>query len=747
FMQAADVYARVALMPLLRHRVEIKQVSLKQPVVHIIRNQRGELNVSSIGKKSATGQAAALVRSAPPATAMPPLKGAPLAQAQPQGQQSAGAGLLGEVSVSSLTVEDGTIVYQDAGAAPVTVSAVNLDVENLGVSTPVDIKLSLAALGTDKNVSLTGRVGPLITNGAIDMAAIPLAVSLELGPFTMAELKAVPQIAKALPPELKFTKPVIASIKLNGTTQAIAFNLVADLTGNQVVYTGVFDKPAGVPLELVAAGTRKDSGTAPQTEIQNATLTLADLNLKASQIQLGPNPGARLDSNRFDLASMGKMLVALSKYNASGEAEIHALLKVVQKQPEVNGVVTLASVTVAPPGKRAIIGGMSGDIKMAGKSAVAGPLTFNLGSGHGKLLVNAQSLDPISATYDFSADVVKPAELTANPKPESAADHMNQLAVKGTVKGSTSAPVVTAMVTSPSGMAQNIAYRNLAVDATYGGETLTISSLKLAAFSGTLDGNARATLGAEPVFNVGLNLHGIDLQQALISQKSKAAGTVRGLLTGRARVAGRGNTFDKIKPTLSGNGQMSVANGKLIGVNIGAQAMRKVQGVPGIDSLITPSIVARHPALFNSPDTDLSELGMTFTIQGPKIISHDIKAATPDYSALADGWFDLDKNIDMQAHLLLSQELSREIMAEKKNVVYLANDQKQVDIPVRISGKLPKPSVQPDIQFLAQRAAGHLMQKKAGKFLDKYMGGGNSKNGSGSSGSNPLGGALNKLFH
>ena len=61
--------------------------------------------------------------------------------------------------------------YQDAGTAPVTVSAVNLDVENPGVSTPIDIKLTLAALGTAKNLSLTGKVGPLLTNGVIDMNA------------------------------------------------------------------------------------------------------------------------------------------------------------------------------------------------------------------------------------------------------------------------------------------------------------------------------------------------------------------------------------------------------------------------------------------------------------------------------------------------------------------------------------------------------------------------------------------------
>jgi len=57
---------------------------------------------------------------------------------------------------------------------------------------------------------------------------------------------------------------------------------------------------------------------------------------------------------------------------------------------------------------------------------------------------------------------------------------------------------------------------------------------------------------------------------------------------------------------------------------------------------------------------------------------------------------------------------------------------------------LPKPSVQPDIQFLAQRAAGHLVQKQAGKLFNKFLGG---KSKDGSTGSNPLGGALDKLFH
>ena len=747
FVQAADIYARVALLPLLSHRIDVEQVSLKEPQVHIIRNQRGELNVSTIGKKPSGGEAAAPSAATPPPrpTGTPGSKGPPLSEVQPQRQApgGAGAGALGSVSVSNLAIENATIAYEQMGGSTLIVRSVNLDVDNLAISTPVTIKLSLAALGSVRNLQLGGTVGPLMTNGGIDLNAIPLSLTLDAGPFTMAQLRMVPPVAQALPPQLKITNPFAASIKVEGTTESVAFNLATDLTANQVIYTGVLDKAGGIPLKLTAAGTRKGAGGAAQVEVQSANLVFGDLNLKAAQIQLGQNLSARLDSNRFDLAPIGKMLVPLSKYDASGKAEIHAAVKLVQKEPEVNGVVTLASVTVTPPGKRSIVGGLSGDIKMAGKRATAGPLAFNLGSGHARLTVNAQSIQPIDASYDFSADVIKPAELTANSKPEAAGDHLDQVAVKGTVRGSTSAPAVTAAVTSPSGMAQNVAYRSLAMDAVYEGQTGTISSFRVGAFNGTVDGNAKATLGAAPTFNVGVNLHEIDVQQALISQKSKAADTVRGQLTGQVRVAGRGDTFDKIKPTLAGNGQMSVANGKLIGVNIGAQAMRKVQGVPGIDTLLTPTVVARHPTLFNSPDTSFTALGLTFVIQGARITSHAIKAATPDYSALADGWFDLDKNIDMSAHLLLSQELSRELMSEKKNVVYLANDQKQVDIPVRITGQLPKPSVQPDIQYLAQRAAGHLVQKQADKYLNKFLGGG--KNGS--SGSNPLGGALNKLFH
>jgi uncharacterized protein involved in outer membrane biogenesis len=724
FVTASNIYAKVAVLPLLHRQVEIERLSLRQPVVRIIRNQSGEMNVSTIGHKAAAGQGAAPPAQAPSKPGSPaagqPLGTAPLTAA---GEKPAAGAALAGISISSLAIQNGRIAYVQSGAQPLQISALNLDVENLSATSPVTLTLSMAALGTRKNLALDGTVGPLMKNGVIDTTAIPLALNASVGPLTLAELRAMPQLAKAIPATIKITNPVSASARLTGTTQTLGFNLATDLTSNQVVYAGVLDKGAGVPLKLSAAGTRQGGGLQSKLDIQKAALTLGDLNVQAGQIQFGADTmSARLNSNRFDLASLGKMLTPLSKYNASGKAELHALVKVANKKPEVDGVVTLASVTLVPPGKPALLRGLTGDIKMAGKSAVVGPLTFDLGSGHGRLEAYAQSFEPISATYSFSADVIKPAELTQSSKPEAAADHIDQLAVKGTVRGSTSAPEVTAQVTSPDGTLQNVAYRNLALDAAYGGQRVTLNSLKLGAFNGTIDGTGNAALAGDRAFNVALNCNQIGLRPLLESQKSKAADTVQGRLTGQVRVAGHGSTFDQIKPTLNGNGRISVANGKLKGVNVVADAMRKVNGVPGIGALVSPTLVARHPELFKSPDTDLSALGMSFTIQGPRITSHDILASTTDYTVKGDGWFDLDKNIDMNADLLLSQQLSQEMIAERKNIAYLTNRQDQVKIPVHISGQLPKPSVTPNVQDIAQRAATHAVQKQGEKAIQKFLG-------------------------
>jgi hypothetical protein len=145
-------------------------------------------------------------------------------------------------------------------------------------------------------------------------------------------------------------------------------------------------------------------------------------------------------------------------------------------------------------------------------------------------------------------------------------------------------------------------------------------------------------------------------------------------------------------------------------------------------------VVARHPGLFRSNDTDIQNASLTFVLQGPRLATHDLNLAAADYSILGDGWFDMDKNIDLAARILLSKAFSNELVAAKHNIAYLTDPDQRVEIPLRIVGHLPKPAVVPDVTVLAQRAATHAAQREVTRFLGKkggalggLLGGGGSK--------------------
>jgi hypothetical protein len=128
-----------------------------------------------------------------------------------------------------------------------------------------------------------------------------------------------------------------------------------------------------------------------------------------------------------------------------------------------------------------------------------------------------------------------------------------------------------------------------------------------------------------------------------------------------------------------------VVNGKLVGVNVVAVALDKVAGAPGVSQLVTDG----------DPDTELDQASMTFVMNGERVMTHDLTIRSSDYGITADGWFDLQKRLDMDADITLVRGLD-------------------VAIPVVVSGGLPVPLVLPNIPRLTETrragCAGHAWQ-------------------------------------
>jgi hypothetical protein len=716
FVEAASIDMNVELLPLLSRKVHVTEVTLKSPMIHVIRTEEGEFNLSTIGKKK-RDESEEKPAESPPGEK---IEGAPITSEQAGATAAPGRHRedLHTIYVKDLVVDDAVIVYEERGAnhQSLTISDVDLTVKGFTFVRAFEVSLKLAMLSDKQNVDITGTVGPLMHEGSLSAKNAPLAIDAKIDALDLARLRAIGSIGKAIPDALSIPDPVSIAASVKGTPSLLEFHLDSDLTGDRVAWAESFDKPASVPLKLSADGARTDSGV----EIVQAKVDLADLEANLSDVKvIGGVARARIDTNRFDIAAMAKLIPPLQKYDASGHAEIHTDVQVADKQPRAKGTVSLAGVALSRPGdSKNLVSDLSGDIKVNGDAADAGPLKFNLGSGHATATLHARSLQPLSADYALNVDAIKVSEF-APKRPDD--EHLNNLAVSGTLS-QTPELALSIKAASSDGNLANVVYKDLNASGTMRGKELQLESFKVAAFAGDIAASGNATLSEKLKFALNLTATNVDIQSALQSQQSKSADMVQGILDAQLQVSGEGLKLDDIKPTLSGNGRATARNAKLIGINLAAEGLKKTKGLPGIGELVPASVVQRHQELFDSPDTDISSAGLSFVLQGPRITTHDLVIQTPDYSMTGDGWFDMEKNIEMAAHVMLTQQLTREIIAEKRNVVYLTNKDNEVDIPMLVNGKLPKPVVAPDIGELAERAGNQLLQQQGrnlGKLLKK----------------------------
>ncbi|HEY9157713.1 AsmA family protein [Candidatus Binatus sp.] len=757
FIEASNVYTRLELMPLLARRIEITEVVLDKPVIRIVQTRDGTLNLSTLGRKKIVTEEESAEAKRKQHWGM--------AGGSPKAESGRTPATLGSLFVRNFTVNGGTLEYETEGAAQAAVvNAIDLKVRDFGFQAPFTVALTFAALADQDNFDLSATIGPLINKGAIDIDAIALSATAKVGPILLTQLETIPMLAKAIPPKLSISGPFSFDASADGTVQSIKFNVSSDLSAPAIAFGDTFNKPANLPLKISAEGTRTGSAVG----VTLANVTLGDLEAKAANIKVGGGASAaRIDTNNFDIASIAKMIPALGKFSLEGKTEIHTDATLERGKLSADGTVALADVGLSIPDQKAPpLSHLSGNIKLTGTSADIGPLAFNLGASQATLKSHVDQFQPLVMSYELNAASVHLADLAPSRPPD---EVINQLFAKGAASiAPVTGPVIDSEITSPSGNLANVPYQDLRLSLSLAGKLARVTVLKVKAFSGEIVATGNTRLEAAAPMAASISFANLNIQQALDAQKSKAAGTVRGSLGGSIDVTAKTGSFDEMKPTLKGSGKLMLTNAKLVGVNIGGQALKKVQKLPAIGNLVPDAVVKNHPELFSDPDTDIQLASLSFVLAGPRITSHDIKVQTVDYNLLGDGWFDLDKNIDLAARILLSPQFSKELIEQKKEVAFIANQDGQIDIPLQIVGQLPKPKVLPNVTELAQRAGSHAVQAQGQKYLGKIFGkkgvpgglgkflGGDSggNNGSGGSGA-PAGGStpapnpldqLKKLF-
>lgn len=140
----------------------------------------------------------------------------------------------------------------------------------------------------------------------------------------------------------------------------------------------------------------------------------------------------------------------------------------------------------------------------------------------------------------------------------------------------------------------------------------------------------------------------------------------------------------------------------MLDVNIAEGALTGLTGVPGLSLFISPNTRSKYPAIFGTRNTEFGQLKGSMNIRGGKIHLDNLLIAAADWAVRGKGWVTLDQALNLRAQLVLSEQLSMDLMRDMKLLKYLADRQGRLAIPFSLAGTLPGITPRPDLDHVAR---------------------------------------------
>jgi len=278
FASLASLDIGVKLVPLLSGTVEVEEITFRNPVITVIKNKSGVLNVSTIGR---TGIAAPKTPSrAPIPSTEGPLK------------------ILALLAVDRVSIAGGTLTYRDQSASKATEYIVQ-DMEillqgvRLGQSPTLHIGMLVQPLNLP--VKLDGTFGPVKESTDID--AINLRLALGKTDFTITGKTVGRNASLNISAPMINTANLPIALPLQKPVDVKDLQIAADIQGQDVLLRGLsfqlFDGQVAAEGKVTSG-----SGTAPftgKTTIQGMQLGPALNALATTQVSISGTAGANLN--------------------------------------------------------------------------------------------------------------------------------------------------------------------------------------------------------------------------------------------------------------------------------------------------------------------------------------------------------------------------------------------------------------------------------------------------------------------
>ncbi|MFA6384721.1 MAG: AsmA family protein [Candidatus Omnitrophota bacterium] len=232
-------------------------------------------------------------------------------------------------------------------------------------------------------------------------------------------------------------------------------------------------------------------------------------------------------------------------------------------------------------------------------------------------------------------------------------------------------------------------------------------------------GSLRDYLSAQS-YNFQADIRNLLIQDAAV--QDKASIQAEGAVSGPVKVKGEGFTPDALKSNLSGSADISLVKTKLKGLNVLRTVLDKISVIPGLSQSIEANLPENLKQELQQKDTSFLDMKLPIVIESGRVYMKDTVIGSEEFIFKGRAESGFDAAYFLEGEFLITRELSNAMVAAESRLQYLLNDEKQIYIPLKVSGAATGMSFTVDANYIGKKLVENQAKQQIFNALDKALG-------------------------
>lgn len=258
----------------------------------------------------------------------------------------------------------------------------------------------------------------------------------------------------------------------------------------------------------------------------------------------------------------------------------------------------------------------------------------------------------------------------------------------------------------------------VAADTTF--TSAQIRQATLAVFGGTVAATGRFGIDTGR-YDLDATAQDVDVAVALAALAPNAPRVVTGHVRRLTSQVG-GVVGPTALATLRGNGRVEIADGRLLGTNLGQQVFKALDGVPLVGRAVRDALPPELEAVLTGDDTAMTALQANYTIADRVLRLTGVALGNRAFTVDGGGQLDFNGQLDFRGTFRLTPAVTAQLVARVQELKLVVDGDGRMSVPVRVSGPLNRLRVKPEFGGLGLPPATEQLLDRAQDMLRGLFG-------------------------